>query len=111
MGDQVFPEGTVVKSKKDNKKGVVICDIFRVCGEGEVLVQWEGSSDTFGQRQEELEVLGLLSPKVDFEKCKDCIFYNGYNCLAYKPGRAGMLFGKNGNKRIPNRIYPNCQKS
>ena len=99
--------GMKVKSKKNGRVGLVIPDIFGVCGKGEVLVEFDFSKNALAVLLQDLELIDEVKPEVNFEKCFDCVFFNGQECLRCTLRRAVFLLG-NG-KKYPSRIYPHCQ--
>jgi len=108
MKKDSLPAGTMVRNKDNGKIGVVVFDSFGCCSSNEIPVEWDGQTGVEGTDWRILEILEVIKPKVNFKKCKDCIFYNG-RCLRYTPGRIAMLYNENKGKRIPKRIYPHCQ--
>lgn len=108
MNKDSFQLGTKVRHKEDKRTGVVVFDFFRCCGLNEIPVEWDGQIGIEGTNWKVLEILEVIEPKVNFEKCRDCIFYNG-RCMRYTPGRIAMLYNETKGKRIPERIYPHCQ--
>ena len=110
MTKDSFRLGTKVRDKKDKRIGAVVSDSFGCCGPSEIAIEWDGKTGIEGTNWQVLGILEVISPKVNLEKCRDCVFSNGRECLRHTPGRAGMLYrNDNRRKRIPDRIYPYCQ--
>ena len=100
--------GTVVKV--NGEEGVVVYDGFGCCRSGAVMVEFDGGEVRGVNYQELQEMEKVIKPRVNSQKCRDCIYWNGQECLRYTSGRTGILFGDgNGAKRLPLRIYPHCQ--
>lgn len=95
---------------KNGTEGVILPDTLRLCRNGEVMVKFDGRIGETALQPTELQEKREFFPQPD-EKCRQCIFYTGQDCLAYSAGRFGMLFSNgNGDKKIPKRIYPYCKE-
>ena len=114
-------ERALVREKKSGKLGVVICDEFGLCEDGEVLVVYEGATYGLATSLEELEVVGPENAAADLKKCGHgegalcCIylaFVDGeFVCQRFGKLRTSIMFmaGKMRAKREPVEFYPKCQ--
>ncbi len=115
----MFPLGTKIRNKKNNKIGVVVSDIMSCCDETEVPIEYEGTSTFQGTDISIIEDLGLVNPQPNFSACgagkmeNCCIFLTvgpqGISCERFSSLRNSLMFKTMSAKRQPTEAYPNCK--
>lgn len=110
---------TLVKNKIIGRKGVVVEDLWGVCGPGEIPVVYNGETSFRGTDIEDLKVIGPENAKADPKKCgageEACIFFvigaDGFECQRFGPLRNSIILRKEKMraKRAPTELYPYCQ--
>ena len=109
MAKKDFKLGTKVEHVDHKRIGVVVADSFGLCDDKSVLIEFDRSHNVVSVDRRKLKIVGVVEPEIDSEKCQDCIFCNGAQCLRYSAGRMGMILSGDNNKRSPDRIYPFCR--
>lgn len=116
-----FRQGTIVKHKGDDSKGVVIDDDFGDCTPDETLVVWEGTDSGDATSPEALESVGIYDPSVaNMRMCGQgkagCCKYlaigpDGPECLRFGSLRNTVLARSDMRAEgSPNGLYPKCQE-
>jgi len=110
MSKALMP-GTRVRGK-DSREGLVIADLLDFCGPECVMVHFDGALGFVLTSVADLEFLGQVDIKVDPEKCRECIFFNGgkSGCMRTHYWLPLLSRSKEENKRRPCRIFPFCQE-
>lgn len=117
-------QGIVVKNRQDGRQGVTIDELPRmsVCGPGEQLVVYEGSTYGDGTMEANLEVIGPENVRADFKKCgagdeaECCMFLvggpSGAECARFGTLRNTLIFRDGMTaQRHPIESFPECQKA
>ncbi len=112
--------GEIVKNIKTGNIGVVVVDSYKVCGDNEIPVVYEGLTAFCGTNAENLKVIKPETPIADPEKCgaglgeKCCIFLSvdpdGFKCERFTEIRNDILSRKDEMKakRHPKKMFPDC---
>lgn len=111
MTKEEFKLGLKVRHRPNDQIGAIVFDCFGLCNNTHALVEFDGLAGTLAVRCEDLEPLEMLTPKIDHNKCNNCVFYTGAHCLRYAAGSMAILLSSKNGKQIPSRIYPLCQSA
>jgi hypothetical protein len=113
MDDLKPVSGTKVRNKKDNRIGVVVPDLFGLCSNGSVMVEYDRTHNLEATPCQDLEAVGKVNVASDGGNCSVCFFCRGKACLRYTEPGLRMLYVNAGTKgkSIPVRIYPDCRSS
>lgn len=115
--------GLHVRNKINGKTGYTVDDLggmMSVCGEGEVLVEYEGTTYGNGTMETDLEVIGTYAATPDPAKCgagrgkEACIFLTvgagGFTCERFGALHNALIFRTMTAERHPSENYPECMK-